>query len=514
MKPTPDLFNLVKSLNKQEKRHVTLFLASGFYKNNKNSLLLFKAITRQTNFDDEALKRQLPKPLVKRFSAEKNKLFDLVLESMIFLYRDSMAERTVTRNRLRSWFLFQKGLRPLGWKYFHKAKATATKYEFFPHLLALAYIENHETRVASAADSFFSKEKFAERDLKIIQPIGDDLILHTLFTEMIELQKRAGTNKRSVEAQVEKIMKHPLVRSTKKLPAFSSTMSRLDIRAIYYAMKNNHRQAYTCFAEQAEAIERSKVPIDQNYVRYCNVLSNQLMHAVLSRKYDVVPALALKLKKVNAGIRNYFSYDVAYNDFIGVHLYELISWKNQADTKTGLQLLVRLEKDFAHYRPLMRDTLIIGFLFLFATYHFYLGNLKKALQHLNDFVDTTDPATGQNFQCMTRMVKLLLHYDLGHYDLLPSLAQSTMRLLKKNDWYGPFEKELLAFCMKSGEGENKAALNSFLSAATKHAPRYYSYGAWSDFDFSAWAESHVKNKPLAQLVSEKEVKMSKKELKP
>jgi hypothetical protein len=509
MKSTPDLFNLVKSLNKQEKRHVTLFLASGFYKNNQNSLLLFKAVARQTDFDDEALKRQLPKSLVKRFSAEKNKLFDLVLESMIFLYRDSMAERTVTRNRLRSWFLFQKGLRPLGWKYFYKAKATATKYEFFPHLLALAYIENHETRVGSAANSHFSKEKFSDRDSKIIQPIGDDLILHTLFTEMLELQKRAGTNKKSVEAQVEKIMKHPLVRSTKKLAAFSSTMSRFDIKCIYYAMKSDYRKAYTCFGEQAETIEKSKVPIDQNYVRYCNVLSNQLMHAALSRKYEVMSPLALKLKKVNNGILDYFSYDIAYNELIGIHIYELIFWRNQADTKTGLQLLTRLEKDFAHYRPVMRDTLVIGFLFLFGTYHFYLGNLKKSLQHFNDFVDTTDPATGQNFQCMTRMVKLLLHYDLGHYDLLQSLAQSTMRLLKKNDWYGPFEKELLSFCNKSAEGENKAALNSFLSAANKYAPRYYGYGAWSDFDFSAWAESHVKNKPLVRLVADKELKAGK-----
>lgn len=503
MKPTPDLFNLVKSLNKQEKRHVTLFLASGFYKNNKNSLLLFKAVARQTGFDDEALKHQLPKSLVKRFSAEKNKLFDLVLESMLFLYRDVLPERTVTRNRLRSWFLFQKGLRPLGWKYFHKAKKTATKYEFYPHLLALAYIENHETRVGSAAESRFSKAKFEERNSKIIQPVSDDLILHTLFTEMIELQKQAGTKKRSVEAQLEKIMKHPLVRSTKKLAAFSSTMSRLDIRAIYYAMKNDSRKAYACFAKQAEVIEKSKMPIDQSYTRYLNVLSNQLMHAALSRKYEVMTPLALKLKKVNEGILDYFSYDIAYNELIGIHLYELISWKNQADAKTGAQLLARVEKDFAHYRPVMRDTLVISFLFIFGTYHFYLGNLKKALQHFNDFIDTTDPATGQNFQCMTRMVKLLLHYDLGHYDLLPSLVQSTERLLKKNDWYGPFEKELLSFCHKSAEGENKAALQSFLSAATKYAPHYYSYGAWSDFDFSAWAERHVKGKAMANLVAEK-----------
>lgn len=504
MKPTADLFNLIKSLDKNEKRYVTLFLASGVYKNNKHSITLFKAISKQNEFDEEAIKKQFAKSFSKRLSAEKNKLFDLVLESMIFLYRDSMPERRVTRNRLRSWFLFQKGLRPLGWKYFNKAKAIAEQYEFFPHLLTMAYIENHETRFGSAGDMVFSKEKYHKRDQEILQAANNDLILHTLFTELIELQKYAGINKKSVEARLEQIIKHPLVKSAKKLSAFSSIMSRHDILGIYYAMKSDYRQAYISFGEQAEAIEKSKVPVDQNYTRYLNVLSNQLMHAALSRKYEVIPTLAQKLKKVSDKVRDYFSYDTSYNDFIGIHIYELVSWKNQGDTKTGVQLLMRLEKDFIQYRPVMRDTMIIGFLFLFGTYHFYLGNLKKALHYLNDFVDSTDVDTGQNFQCMTRLVKLLLHYDLGHYDLLPSLSQSTIRLLKKNDWYGPFEKELLSFCQKSAQGENKTALDLFYAATRKHAPASYGYGAWSDFDFNAWAESHLKNRLFVQLVSDKE----------
>lgn len=511
MKATPDLFNLIKSLNKFEKRYVTLFLTSGVYKNSKNSLMLFKTISKQKEFDEVALKKQFAKSFGKRLSAEKNKLFDLVLESMIFFYRDSMPERRATRHRLRSWFLFQKGLRPLGWKYFNKAKTIAETYEFLPQLLMLAYIENYETHYGNAAGSLFSKEKFHDRNLKIIQSINEDLILNTLFTEMLELEKRAGISKKSIEAEIESIINHPLVKSTKKLSAFSSTMTRLNIRSMYHAMKSNYRQAYFCYDEQAEVIEKSNVPIDQNYVRYCNVLSNQLQCAVLSRQYDVVPALAQKLAKVTAGVRNYFgSYDVALNHFVGIHIYELISRKNQADTKTGPQFLTKLEKDFIHYRSQLRDTMVIGFLFLFGTYHFYLGDLKKALQHLNDFVDSTDPATGQNFQCMARMVKLVLHYDLGHYDLLPSLCQSTMRLLKKNEWYGPFEKELLSFCQKSAEGESKTALNLFFAATKKYAPGSYSYGAWSEFDFNAWAESRVQNKSLARLVADKEEKLSKK----
>jgi hypothetical protein len=508
MKPTPDLFNLIKSLTKHEKRYVTLFLSSGFYTNNKSSLQLFKGISRQSSLNEAALKKQAGKSAA-RFSAEKNKLFDLVLESLMFLYRDSLPERRITRNRWRAWILFQKGLPAAAWKCFHKARTMAKAYEFFPHLGLLAYHENHAARIAPE-NAFFSAEKFHARDSELLRALNTDLVLHTLFTEIFDLYKRYGNDARQVDAHLERIIAHPLLNALPKPASFSAVMSQLEIRGLYYSLKNNYSEAYRCYHEMTTLAEKSKIHLEANYGRYCNALASELMYAVLMREYPAIPSLVQKIRKAGEGMLAYFSYDNDFNDFAAIALYELISWRNCANATTGSAMLVKMEKQFLQYRQQLSNTLTIGMLFLFGTYHFYLGNLKKALHYLNELIDSTAIEIAPHFQCMARMVKLLLHYDLGHYDLLPSLCQSTMRLLRKNNRLGPFEKELLSFCNKSAEGENKAALNSFLLAANKYAPRYYSYGAWSDFDFSAWAESHAKNKPLAQLIAVKEFKTAKK----
>jgi hypothetical protein len=508
MKATPDLFNFIKSLNKFEKRYVTLFLSSGVYKNSKNSLTLFKAISKQKEFDEAALKKQFAKSFGKRLSAEKNKLFDLVMESILFLYRDSLVERRMVRNRLRAWILFHKGLKPLGWKYLQKSKAMAEEYENFAQLVQVAYMENNEMRLASAADIEFSPEKFRERNQSVLQSLSDDLTLHTFFTDMIDIQKRSSSNLPSAAARLENIMTDPLMDPKRELTAFTSNMCRLEIRALYYSMKNNHRESYNCFAEQVSLIEKSQTYLTQNYPRYSNALSNQLLQAVLMREYSILPALIQKRKKALEG-QNYFSYDLSLIEFTAIRFYELLSWRNRADQASGAAMLTQLEKDFIRYRSQLRDTSILGMLYVFGCYHFYLGNLKKALTHFNDIIESVDVEIGQNFQCMARLVKLLLHYDLKHYDLLPSLIQSTTRLLTKNGKLGPFEQELLSFCRKSVEGENKVALSLFLSAAKKLAPGYYTYGAWSDFEFEAWAESHVKNKSFAQLIHGKETRPAK-----
>jgi hypothetical protein len=504
MKPSADLFKLVQSLSKNEKRYVTLFLSSGLYKNNKNSLTLFRAIARQSKFDEAGLKKRLGTPFAKRFSAEKNKLFELILESLMFQYRDALPERKVVRDRLRSWALFHKGLRPLGWKYFRKNRAMAEAHEFYPQLAWLAYQENYETRVSAAEDVVFSSEKQYARNKAIVDGLSDDLTLHTLFTELIDLQKRHGNDMKQAMPHLERILKHPLVNPSRKLAAFSSAMSRLEIRALIFSMKGNHREAFDCFAEQIASIEKSKSRIEQNYVRYLNAHSNQLMHAALMRKYEIIPELARKTKKVNLGILDYFSFDINFNEFIGIRLYELIAFKSQADTGKGPALLSQMEKDFMRYRPQLRDTLIVGMLFIFGTYHFYLGNLKKSLQYFNDLFDSTDPEVGRNFQCMARLVKLVLHDELGHYDLLPSLSQSATRMIRKRENFGPFEKELISFFRRSTETHNRSALQKLLAVTRKHGGGHYSYGAWADFAFEAWIESRLKNKPFVKLIAEKQ----------
>lgn len=501
MKATADLFNLVQSLSKYEKRYVTLFLTSGLYSTNKKSLTLFRAISKQQEFDDEALKKQLGKPFASRFSAEKNKLTELVIESMLFLYRDSTPERRILRSRMRSWLFFHKGFYAAGWKYFHKARKAAEQADAFGPLTLLAYQENFEVRRASLEDKPFNRAKAEERDRKLVDSLREDLTLHTLFTELLDIQKRHGSELQAAGPELAQLIKHPLLRPGYKPATFSATMSRLEIRALYYSMKGKSREACRCYAEQVAVIEKSPARLDQHYNRYCNALSNQLMHAVFMRDYAVVPALVQKLLRATKGLLRYFTYDIRYNEFIGTRLFELIAYRDQGDTAAGPLLLKQLEKEFAHYRGQLRDTLVVGILFLFGTYYYYLGNLKKALHYLNELINSTPLETGQNFQCMTRLVKMLLHYELGHYDLLPSLGQSVTRLLKQKKLLGPFEKELLVILQQTANGMDKMQLKKLTAVIQKHAPGYYTYGAWCGFEFEAWIISRNSGSDFAGCVA-------------
>ena len=56
MKPSAELFDLVKSLSKSEKRFFKL--SSSLQTGEKNYLQIFDAIEKQPNYDEAALKKQ------------------------------------------------------------------------------------------------------------------------------------------------------------------------------------------------------------------------------------------------------------------------------------------------------------------------------------------------------------------------------------------------------------------------------------------------------------------------
>jgi len=74
MKPSTELFDLVKSLTKSEKRFFKL--SSSLQSGEKNYLKIFYVIDRQKSYDEEAIKEQFKKEtFIKHFPSEKNHLY-------------------------------------------------------------------------------------------------------------------------------------------------------------------------------------------------------------------------------------------------------------------------------------------------------------------------------------------------------------------------------------------------------------------------------------------------------
>ena len=87
MKPSTELFSLVQSLTKSEKRFFKL--NSSLQAGDKNYLKLFDYIEKQSSYNEEELKKYFEKErFIQHLPSEKNHLYKLILKSLRSYYSD------------------------------------------------------------------------------------------------------------------------------------------------------------------------------------------------------------------------------------------------------------------------------------------------------------------------------------------------------------------------------------------------------------------------------------------
>ena len=87
MKPSTELFKLIKSLTKSEKRFFKL--SSSLQAGDKNYLKIFDYIEKQNEYNEEDLKAAFAKEtFIKHLPSEKNHLYKLILKSLRSFYSE------------------------------------------------------------------------------------------------------------------------------------------------------------------------------------------------------------------------------------------------------------------------------------------------------------------------------------------------------------------------------------------------------------------------------------------
>ena len=126
MKTTHDLFNLIKALDKNEKRYFKLFAT--LYGGEKNYIRLYEAIDNQAEYDEKKLRDVFRnEPFLNQLSVAKNYLYNLVLKSLEVYHTtiDSEFRSLISQVEI----LFNKDLYNECRKHLVKAKKIAVKYD-------------------------------------------------------------------------------------------------------------------------------------------------------------------------------------------------------------------------------------------------------------------------------------------------------------------------------------------------------------------------------------------------
>jgi len=506
--PSHDLFLLIKSLSKTEKRYFKKF-SELHGKENNQYLLLFDAIAKQKQFDEEDLKKQFHgQAFLRQFPVAKNYLYSKILDAMEFFHRDSSIHSTVRRNIYRAELLQKKGLYDQSMKLLRRARKDASEMDLFHALLEIdthwefnAYLEKYDLP---------GLEKLSTEAIKTSALLNDTIICRNMSLQMVNLfnQYYQTRNKKFLE-QGEELMKSPFFKNAERIKTFSGKLRIYEAKFFFRYAK---RQLDAACAEGEKAVQlcsASPVQLKNNIKMYMVLLSNLFYVRCEQKKYDKANKCLNKLGETSAYATTHSLRAKYYYLHNSTTLHYLCHTKKIKELEKKLPSVV---SEMETHASEMSNFEKIGLLMNISISFFYIGNLKQSIHYQNILRNEFDLSVNPEAQYFLNIFYLITHYDSGHHEILPYLVNSFNRFIKKRSHVSEVETVMVDLLKKMPQTEKDKNLRegalsekeefSKVKKEIENLPydtvHHYIF---KYFDLAAWLESKIRNKSFQEIIN-------------
>lgn len=498
--PSGKLYNLVKSLSGTEKRYFKVYVNSQGNKENKY-FQLFDAIDKQEEFDDEALKEAVygnESIQSRKYSELKAYLYDLILKSL-----QSYDEKSSVGHRLKNMMqgirvLFRRSLFDDCKGHLGKAKKLAYRYEQFNTVLEIL---DWEKRIAYAeADiDFLDKElgRIAEEEERVLgqlQVISE--YRNIFFRLLVSLRKHTVVKREEQKRMLSEIMKSSLIKDPEKANSHTARVIYYRVHSIYHFANSDQQGFYRKNQELITLMESEPHLLQEDVSEYISALSNLIrscgemgrleeMEDNLEKLYRVEPRSLDDELKVH---RQYYQAKLSLCMLKGAF-------------GEGVRILNRHLKERKRFEQSLFESHTFYYIYFYIT--FGAGEYGRALDFLNQWLSLPSTVERQDLQSLSRILNLMVHYELGNFELLESLIRSTYRFLKKRDELDDMERKTISLIKKLVEAPSKKMLKEDFNRFKEQfeglsqqagTPRLYANAV------VAWFESKIEGRGFSEIL--------------
>ncbi len=492
MIPSKELFELIKSMTKTEKRYFKKY-ASLFTVGDKNNyVVIFDAIDKQKEYDEKKLLEKLKEhDFVKHFAVVKNYLYTRILDALEN-YHSNMSIQAQMRKTISHIEILQKrGLYNHSLKLIKKVKQEAEESELNNVLLEMYtqwefgfYLEKYDLD---------AMEKLYGTISNISESITEISLCRYLCLKMVNFYVGYTSSRdKKILQQAEKLIKSPMFKIASGTKTNAGRRNIYELYFFYWYTKGNIEKAYNSGVKLAETYEANMPLMVKNISSYASTLNNLYTLAMDLKKIDEAKSSLDKIKSVSIHFKTYAQKAKHFFIYNTNFLHYSYRTHQFATLEKQLPLIVKeysqFEKEFNNYEN-------IEFLAVTAIASYYTGNLKRAIQILNKLRNEYNLADNPEIQSFCNLFYIVVQYDAGNNDILPYLIQSYYRYLRKKSHISKLESAIIALLRKLSvvysEKQLKQELKKFKADVESIGSDQFDNYIIKYFDFVEWLESKI-----------------------
>ena len=514
MAASDKLFALIKSLTKAEKR--VFKLDASRHGGEKHYLKLFALIDRQTTYDEAAIKDAFQGTKVHaRFSREKNHLYELILKSMSQYQARKSIQTEVHALCTRIRFLFGKGLYKQCIPLLRKARRIAEKHELYTSLFEIndlkkrVWAKGAYGNVKKTALEISDEQAFAFRgynNISIYSELFDELTLQRLLLGRV---RRA-----SEQAQAEEILQRPALQDLEQANTVESKFLFLHTHFSYHELLGNWPQAQSYAKSLLDLLEANPAQHRIKFEQYIELYYLYLKCTLRMAQFDAyegkwtlkdqfykdvqrfkdIPSTPLYQTLQNDNLEGWYRtnyYHFHFNYY--AHVY---------DFREILGMSGEIESHLRKYQKMESQDSTIFSLNISAA-AFLIGEYQQSNFWLNKILNSNVIDARSDIYSFARIFGLLVHYEIGNYDLLEYISNSAYRFLHKLNRFHKVEKTLYDFMHKevinlTTKREKTAAFTNLHDKLSKLMDDPNEKRIFEIFNFFSWCEAHMEHKPITE----------------
>ncbi|XOV66947.1 MAG: hypothetical protein ACFHU9_15070 [Fluviicola sp.] len=504
------LFVLIKSLSKAEKRHFRLYAKRNFGNKNVKFLKLFDALDKQDIHDPEKIKTLFPKSSNSALSNLKAHLYEQLLISLRLLHHNESSIRVYELLSFAN-VLYSKGLYLQSLEQLKRARVFA---ETLSDDLSLHTIVELERRI----ELFFVTESGENRAMEIVDTnlqsrkqleTRDDWSNIALLLYDYYLKFGHVKNERQFK-KIAQLFKEKVDAINADEISVQGQIYKHMAYTWYHFITQNFVLCYRHAQDWVGLLEAHDVILKNDPILYLKGLHNVQSALFYSNKPRQFEQSFEQLQ--NFVTHRSANFDENTKMLSQVYLYMgrlntlFLSGKFRGNEGFISELNLWLEK---HERYLDLNRFQV-FHYKIASLFFGADDFKNCIVHLNKIIhaDVKEKTLKQDVQCFARILNLVAHFELGNDDLVEYQLKSTYRYLTKFGDLQKVQQHIMQSIRKAMVTEKKEVIPLFEELKNQLEEVFndpYEQRPLLYLDLISWLKSKISGRLVEEIIRERQM---------
>ena len=501
-----DLFQLVKSLGKGEKRNFKLYMQRNSASAELKVVQLFDALDKMEEYDEPQLLRKNPSIAKAQLSNLKAGLYKHILASLRLIKEGENIDLQLHEMLDHARILYNKGLYLQSLNVLDRLKLLARQHYQFTFLEQALFFEKKIETMYITRSIDARADMLAEESLQVQERLRSVNALSNLSLQLYSWYIKHGhaRNKADKDAVTYYFDAH-VPANAASLTGFYEKLYLYQSHSWLSFITQDYLKYYRYSQRWVDLFYQEPEMIKVETIQYLKGMHN-LVGAVYDlrqtdRFYDLLSQFQAFYD--SDWVQNSNNYKI--QSFVYLYTAKIHRHFLEGSFTEGLDIVPEITTSLEEYSLYLDQHRILVLYYKIACLYFGAGRNEEAVDYLNQIIQLKVDLR-IDLQCYARLLHLIAHFELGNHSLLPYLIKSVYRYMAKMENLSHVEEAMFRFLRHSFQLDMEQLRPQFqaLYDQLKHLEHKASEArAFAYLDVVSWLESKLQGVSVEAIIRQK-----------